>query len=373
MKKVKVLFFIYQMGGGGAARTLLNIMNNLDRSKFKPVLVTLNFNGAYESELKPDVTFIKLNSKRLRGAVFPLAKIIRDEKADIVFSTIPNVNTIAIISRLLSLTGAKNIIREADNLGGTFRTNLKLRCFGIIYRLSHQIISLSEGVKENLITRYGIPSENVKVIYNPVDLQDIEDKVKHGEIAPEHRKLFNTEDKVIITAGRLVEQKDHRTLLNAFAKVSRHINSRLIVLGEGPLKEELLQQAAALNIGDRVHFVGFQKNPYVYFKQADLFVLSSKHEGFSHVITEALATGTPVVSTDCPSGPSEVLNNGEYGRLCEVGNAEEMAEQMLEVLTLKKEKRASEIVDKGYKRALDFEAKKIVQQYEDIFIDTLKQ
>ncbi|MFS8581184.1 MAG: glycosyltransferase, partial [Novibacillus thermophilus] len=162
-------------------------------------------------------------------------------------------------------------------------------------------------------------------------------------------------------------------LLNAFAKVNRHINSRLIVLGEGPLKEELLQQADDLNIGDRVHFVGFQKNPYVYFKQADLFVLSSKHEGFSHVITEALATGTPVVSTDCPSGPSEVLNNGEYGRLCEVGNDEEMAEQMLEVLTLKKEKRASEIVDKGYKRALDFEAKKIVQQYEDIFIDTLKQ
>lgn len=373
MRKVKVLFFIYQMGGGGAARTLLNILNHLDRTVFTPILVTLNFNGAYEGDLKSDVTLIKLATKRLRGSILPLARIIRRENIDIVFSTIPNVNTIAILSRWLSFTNAKNIIREADNLGGEFLTNLKLRCFGLIYKRSNQIISLSEGVKENLVKRYGIKPKDIRVIYNPVDLKNIEAKIKQGLIAPEHETLFDTTDKVIITAGRLVEQKDHHTLLRAFAIVRNRIKSRLIILGEGPLKEELSQQAVDLNIEDDVHFIGFQNNPYAYFKRADLFVLSSKHEGFSHVIVEALATGTPVVATDCPSGPAEVLHYGEYGRLCEVGNPEEMADQIFKVLTHHPDGQATEVIANGYRRALDFDVNKIVKQYEQMFIETLNQ
>lgn len=370
MKKVKILFFIYQMGGGGAARTLLNIINNLDRTKFNPLLVTLNFNGTYEAALQSDVRFIKLSTKRLRGAIFPLAKIIRQEKVDIVFSTIPNVNTIAIIAKLFSFTKAKNVIREADNLGGNLRTNLKLLAFGMIYKLSNQVISLSEGVKNNLVHRYKVKRENIKVIYNPVDLKAINDKITHGQLDPEHKKLFDTTDKVIITAGRLVEQKDHRTLLRAFSKVNHHIKSQLILLGEGPLKERLLQEAASLNISDRVHFLGFQNNPYIYFKHADLFVLSSKHEGFSHVIAEALAAGTPVVSTNCPSGPSEVLSDGEYGLLCKVGNADDLAEKTLEVLTLNDEQ-VNSAVRAGFNRAHDFAAEKIVQQYEETFLEAL--
>ena len=360
------------MGGGGAARTLLNIINHLDRTTFTPILVTLNFQGAYEAQLKPDVTFIKLNTKRLRGSIFRLAHIIRREKIDIVFSTIPNVNTIAILAKWISFTRAKNIIREADNLGGSFLTNLKLRCFGFIYKLSDQIISLSEGVKDNLVNRYGIKPKDIKVIYNPIDLQAIEEKIEHGEIAPEYKELFSTTAKVIITAGRLVDQKGHRTLLRAFAQVKNRINSRLIILGEGPLLDVLSRQAADLGIQDSVHFIGFQDNPYIYFKQADLFVLSSKHEGFSHVIAEALATGTPVVSTDCQSGPAEVLNDGEYGLLCEVGNADDMAEKILEVLTLENG-RVTEITNNGYYRSRDFDAKQIVQKYEETFMETLRQ
>src|SRR5699024_10741734 len=104
------------MGGGGAARTLLNIINNIDREKFTPILATLDFTGDYEKDLKDDVKLIKLPAKRLRKSIFPLAKVIREEKADIVFSTIPNYNTIAILANVLSFTKAKNIVREADNL-----------------------------------------------------------------------------------------------------------------------------------------------------------------------------------------------------------------------------------------------------------------
>ncbi|MBU9722706.1 MULTISPECIES: glycosyltransferase [Bacillaceae] len=372
MKKVKVLFFIYQMGAGGAARTLLNIINNLDRNKFEPHLVTLNFDGSYEQELKDDVIFIKLETQRLSRSIFRLAKIIRENQIDVVFSTIPRVNTIAILANKLSFSKAKSVIREADNLGGTWKTNLQLIGFGLIYKLSSQIISLSEGVKSNLIKRYKIKAEDIKVIYNPIDLEQINEKMADDQLVEGHKHIFDTSDKIVITAGRLVKQKDQRTLLNAFAKVNKQLDSQLVILGEGPLEDQLKEQAKELNIFDRVHFLGFQRNPYIYFKQADLFTLTSIHEGFSHVIAEALATGTPVVSTNCKSGPSEVLNNGEYGDLCKVGNDQELAEKMLQVLSMDKSE-TKERIELGYERAKHFDAKKIVKRYEEVFLQTLNK
>ncbi|MED3655562.1 glycosyltransferase [Heyndrickxia sporothermodurans] len=369
MKKKTILVFIYQMGAGGAARTLLNIINNLDRTNFNPILVTLNYNGSYEKDLKSDVKFIKLKTERLRWAIFPLAKIIRKERADIVFSTIPNYNIVAIFANLLSFSHAKNVIREADNLGGNFFFNLKLQIYGLIYKKSSQIISLSEGVKENLIRRYKIRRKDIKVIYNPVDLKDIRNKTITGSVSSDHISLFKGEEKIVITAGRLVEQKDHKTLLHAFAKVNEQVRSKLIILGEGPLKDILIKEAEQLNIQDRVFFIGFQRNPYIYFKQADLFVLTSIHEGFSHVIAEALATGIPVVSTDCKSGPREVLSDGKYGILCRVGDVDGIAKSMLKMLAYNNDQ-IRKIVDNGYKRAEDFDAKQIVKEYENVFLQT---
>ena len=364
------MFFIYQMGGGGAARTLLNIINNLDREKFTPLLVTLDFNGDYEEDLKEDVPLIKIKTKRLRKSIFPLGKLIRQEKADIVFSTIPNYNTIAILANLFSFSKAKNIVREADNLGGSFAVNVKLIGYGLLYKLSSQIVSLSEGVKNNLVKRYKIKARDIKVIYNPVDLKSIQLKMDQETINLEHRKLFAGDEKVIITAGRLVKQKDHETLLNAFAQVNQQVKSKLILLGEGPLKNTLMKQAEELNIEQRVFFIGFQTNPYVYFEHADLFVLTSIHEGFCHVVAEALATGTPVVSTDCESGPAEVLDNGKYGQLCRVGDQQEIAEKMVDVLSYDKQQ-LQKVVKAGCKRAAHFDARSIVKEYEALFLATL--
>ncbi|OLO42432.1 glycosyl transferase [Alkalihalophilus pseudofirmus] len=372
MGKIKVLFFIYQMGAGGAARTLLNIINNLDRERFAPILVTLNMNGSYEKELKDDVHFIKLETTRLSRSIGDLANIIKKEDVDLVFSTIPRVNTIAILANALSRSKARNVIREADNLGGTFRENVQLLGFGAIYKCAKQIVSLSEGVKENLVKRYKIKPSHIEVIYNPVDIENIQQQIANGEMAPEHKEIFDTTDKVVITAGRLVPQKDHHTMLRAFAKVNQQQSSRLVILGEGPLKDDLLKLAAELNIQDKIYFVGFQSNPYIYFAKADLFVLTSIHEGFSHVIAEALATGTPVVSTNCKSGPEEVLNKGEYGALSPVGDDEDLAKNLLRILTLSDEETA-DVISKGRTRASHFDAKLIVKQYEEVFLATLKK
>lgn len=370
MEQKKVLFFIYQMGKGGAARTLLNIMNNLDRQKFKPILVTLNYNGEYEQYVKDDIQFIKLKQKRLRNAIFPLAKVIRNVQADIVFSTIPNYNTIAILANKFSFSKAKSIVREADNLGGSRLVDLKLRLYGMLYRTTDQVVSLSEGVKENLVKKYKVKRENIEVIYNPIDLKHIEQEINSGKLPKEHEQIFQKGEPVVITAGRLVKQKDHFTLIKAFAETNKKVPSQLVILGEGPLKDELMQLSQTLNVNERVHFLGFQDNPYIYFHKANLFVLTSIHEGFSHVIAEALACGTPVVSTDCKSGPSEVLDKGKYGMLCEVGNVDEISTGMLQTLTLNQNE-LEKIQQLGIKRATYFNADKIVQQYEDLFINTL--
>lgn len=366
MKKTKVLFFIYEMGAGGAARTLLNILNHIDKTRFEPVLVTLNYQGSYEKHLDPDIKFIKLEATRLRSAILPLAKVIRKEEAQIIFSTIPVYNTIAILARILSFTKAKSVVREAAFLGGTTSENMLLLVYGFMYHFSSKVISLSEGVRQNLIERYKVKDKNIEVIYNPVDIQNIQSQAASGKIAGAHQAIFATHSKVIVTAGRLVEEKDQQTLLRAFAKVNETIASELVILGEGELEVELKELAEKLNIRDQVHFIGFLENPYIYFKEADLFVLSSKNEGFGHVLVEALATGTPIVSTNCKPGAEEVLNDGEFGKLCEVGNAEEMAKKILAVLELNDEE-TMEIIEKGLQRAQEFEARTIVKHYERTF------
>lgn len=370
MEKKKILFFIYRLGGGGAARTMLNIVNHLDRSKFEPILVTLNFTYDYEQYVHDDVTFVKLNTKRLRSSIFPLAAFIRKQRPDIVFSTIPTYNTVAILAKLLSFSNTKLIVREAAFLGGTFKENMMLRIYGFLYRFAKKVIALSEGVKENLVDRYGVKREKIKVIYNPVDLAHINHQSELGEIAKQDQSIFNKGKKIIITAGRLVKEKDQETLIRAFAQIREATNSELVILGEGELEAELKEVASLCRVKDSVHFVGFQKNPYVYFKHADLFVLTSLNEGFGHVLVEAMATGTPVVSTRCKPGAEEVLQHGEFGRICNVGDVEDLATTMKEVLEQNDAAR-SEMIEKGYKRSRQFDATSIIKQYEEVFMETI--
>ena len=369
MEKKRILFFIYQMGAGGAARTILNIVNNLERDRFEPILVTLNYHGAYEANLSSDVRFIKLKTKRLRSAIFPLAKVIREEKADIVFSTIPNYNTIAILGNLFSFTKAKNIVREAAYLGGNPKADAKLRIFGFLYKLASRVIALSHGVKDNIIKRYRVPADKISVIYNPVDTEHIQRSIADGAIQPEHQHLFENDEKIIMTAGRLVHDKDQKTLIRAFAKVNERLASRLIVLGEGELEAELKELATELQVQDRVHFLGFQQNPYIYFSKADVFVLTSKREGFGHVLAEALAVGVPIVATKAKPGAVEVLDNGNYGILCEIGDAEQIAAAIKETFSWNEMKR-KHVIEKGQEHVRSFQAGTIVEQYEKVFMET---
>lgn len=185
------------------------------------------------------------------------------------------------------------------------------------------VIGVSQGVTEDIRRAAGLKREKVHTIYNPILTDTFYAKaaepVDHPWFVPERDWL------TVVTVGRLTEQKDHDTLLRAIAEVSRQRPVRLLVLGQGERREELEALTGELGIDEIVEFAGFNPNPYRYIAAADVFALSSRWEGFGNVLVEALACGTSVVSTDCPSGPSEVLSDGRFGALVPVGNSDMFA------------------------------------------------
>jgi glycosyltransferase involved in cell wall biosynthesis len=193
-------------------------------------------------------------------------------------------------------------------------------------------VGVSAGVADELHRLGGIPSQRIVTINNPVIGPDFAARTS----APvEHPWLHDPDHKLFITAGRLVSQKDHATMLRAMALHRQSMPSRLLILGTGPLEAELKAMVAALDLGDAVQFVGYRGDAPAWFPHADAFLLSSRSEGFGNVMVEAMGCGTPVIATDCAYGPGEILERGRYGLLAPVGDPAALAQAMNQVGTLR--------------------------------------
>jgi glycosyltransferase involved in cell wall biosynthesis len=198
-----------------------------------------------------------------------------------------------------------------------------------VYARVDQVVAVSQGVAEDTLNITGLPQERVRVIRNPV----VSPRMFELSREPvDHPWFNNLGAPIILGAGRLTPEKDFATLIRAFARIRVQKDCRLMILGEGRLRPDLEELAIDLNIADAVALPGFVSNPCAYMARASLFVLSSAWEGSGNVLTEATALGTPVVATDCPSGPRELLQDGRYGPLVPVGDADKLAEAMLETL-----------------------------------------
>lgn len=365
--KRKILFFLYRLAGGGAERTTINIINNLDKDKFDVVLVlgTSN-NNDYGDLLEPNVRVKILNSKKLRYSIFKLRRIIRKEKPDLLFSTINENNILLLLAKFVALYRKPVIVREASHRTESGNVSVINRIItSILYnRLSSSIVALSEGVKGDLVDNFKISKDKIKVIYNPIEI----DKIK--KMSVERVTDFKQEDdeKVIIAVGRLTEAKDYRTLLRAFKIVSENVKSKLIILGKGKLEEELKNLCDHFGVSEKVLFLGFKSNPYKYMKTSDLFVLSSRWEGFGHVIVEAMATGIPVISTDCKSGPKEIIND-KYGVLVPVSDFKKLSSEIIKMLN--NDDKRNRLSKLGYERSKKFHVKKIIKEYEKLFINEI--
>ena len=269
---------------------------------------------------------------------------------------------------MLSLKKIPVIVREATHrtqFGIASRINRIIT--QIAYNSAQSVVALSHGVGEDLISNFGVKKEKITVIYNPVDIAQI----KYLSNEQINDLNFQDDEVLIIAVGRLEKEKDYPTLLKAFCIVRSRFKARLIILGSGLLERELKDMAHKLNLNGHINFLGFKKNPYKYFRKADIFVLSSKCEGFGHVIVEAMATGTPVISTDCESGPREIIGENECGVLVPVGDHKALAKEICSLIRDKEKCRMLAL--RGLERAEAFEAKTIVPKYEFLFMDVLNK
>ena len=223
-----------------------------------------------------------------------------------------------------------------------------------LYPLADARVAVSNGVADDLAVLAGLPRDKFEVIYNPIYLAPVADRDDEREAENLWRGWHGPR---IISVGRFKPQKNHALLLEAFKKLLAVRDARLLILGTGDLFESTAALARSLGVAERVLLPGARVNPAAYYKSADLFVLSSDFEGFGNVIVEALACGLPVVSTDCRSGPSEILEHGRYGRLVPVGDASALAQAMLDSLDATHDEEALK------RRALDFSPERVADQF----------
>ncbi len=375
-KKIKVLFFISSLEGGGAEKVMVNIVNNLDRNKFDVSLVLSEKKGKYLNELSKDIKvygLIKINSIKNRvlpmlfylymNQLYRLYKIIKSEKPDIVvsFLNMPNLMNILIKSfvrktkAIICVHSFMSIEFEDEN----FLIKMMSKLF---YSKTDEIVCVSKASAKDINKSFDVPKNKIIAIYNPHDLENI-DTLKNEKI---NDNWFKNDNPKILAVGSLIKIKGYKYLLRAFKIVrASGIPANLIILGEGEERPHLERLVRDLDLESCVILPGFKKNPYKYMKNSDVFVLSSLSEGLPNVVIEAMACGVPVISTRCPSGPEEIITNKVNGILVPVKDEKALAESIVDLL--KNKDKAKRLSEEGVKRAEYFDAKKIVRQYEKIF------
>lgn len=369
--KQKIIFVIPSLAGGGAERVIVHLTKGLNPDKYKVLVVIFENKIAYRNYLPDDVEIHCLEKKNrwdFIRMVILLRKIIYREKPSVVISFLDYANIATILASFLLKKKFKLLISVRNNLheslSGVRWPRTKRFLIKFTYKKVDRIIAVSEGCKKILINEFQITPEKIITIYNPVPVERIIEKCKE-DVCHQFLKQYK-EIKVIVSIGRLESQKRFDRLLRAFSLVKQiEQNVCLIILGEGPLKEELKSLAEQLKIKGSVDFVGFKMNPYAWMARADIFVLSSDYEGFPNVILEAMACGIPVISTDCPFGPNEIITDGRNGILVPMSNERVLANAMISLLQNKgmRERLAIE----GIKRADNFRPHIIIPQYEKLF------
>jgi glycosyltransferase involved in cell wall biosynthesis len=337
MENKKVAFFGPQYGVGGAGRVCSDIGKALARKGYEvDFLIDGNYSGDnyLEEDLPSNCRIIKLTDAQHNESKYnlhyyylllkSLARYLSKEEGRVLVSNMTKFNTISVWAKIISRSTSSLVLVEHNLLSNkiTRRSRFLSCAVRFHYPLADKVVTVSSDIKDDLCKNHGVNEDKCTTIHNPLDVEGILSKSMEGA---DHVWLQGKMP-VVIGVGRFVEQKQFSVLLKAFALLERRLDVRLILAGDGPLREELQDLTSELGVEEQVDFLGFVSNPYKYMQKADLLAISSRYEGFGVVATEALACRTPVVSTDCPGGPSDILEDGRYGRLVDVGDARGLAE-----------------------------------------------
>lgn len=331
--KPTLALFLPSLEGGGAERVMLNLARGIIQRGFPVELVLAQASGPYLKQLPEGITVIDLASGRTLASIPRLAAYLRRRRPQALLTALNHANMAALAARKLSGADVRVVVSEHNELfpgklldkeGVVFQ-----RLMRYTYAWADKIVAVSHGVADSLARICGIPRRRIDVIYNPVIGQSLWERAREPLT---HPWFTPGEPPVILGIGRLHKQKDFSNLIQAFALVRAERPARLVILGEGEERPALERLVLELGVTADVRLPGFVDNPYSYLAHSAVFVLSSAWEGLPTVLIEALAVGTPVVSTDCPSGPREILQDGRFGPLVPPRNSAALAKAITKSL-----------------------------------------
>jgi glycosyltransferase involved in cell wall biosynthesis len=320
----RLAFLLPDMSGGGAERVALRLIADFVARGHEVDLVLVKAEGELLPVVPQGVRIFDLGASRLRSALIPLVRYFRDRRPHAIQISMWPLTIVGIIAARLARTGTRVVTsdhvvltRQYGTSGRVFRAmRWTIRTF---YPWAAARILVSRQSADDLAAFSGLDRESLEAIYNPVDSPPVASADQTGGPTwPEGAAR-------LLTVGKLKDQKNHRLLIRAFRLLVERRPATLMIVGEGPLGRELRDYAREQGVADKVVFAGFTVDPWPYFRSADLFVLSSDYEGYPLVLLEAMRCGLPVVSTDCESGPREILDDGRYGPLVPVGDPEALA------------------------------------------------
>lgn len=334
------------------------------RRGFQVDLLLVDERNDLSGNVPDGVRVFNFGAARLRYAVTAISQYLRQEKPDAMHAAMWPLTSIAIISRILARSKTRLVVSDhnplmlsAAEFGPLYRLGMRI-CVRVTYPFADARLTVSRGIAEGIASMSGLSRNDFSVVNNFAPVLIEEDG--EGELPTEAWGL--TGGYRILTVGRLKQVKNHRLLLDSLSKLLPQEDVRLVILGTGELQQELQQYIDENGLSDRAFLPGHVDDPNPYYRAADLFVLSSDYEGFGNVLLEALANGLPIVSTDCPSGPREILGDGKYGRLVEPRNANALAAAMLEAI------HSSHDGSLLRSRTFDFSMERVVDQYLDLML-----
>lgn len=364
-KSKRVAFFIGTLAGGGAERVVINLTGEFVRYGIETDLLVTKFKGPLATSVPDGVNVIELEkSGKLKVLKYILklpisnwfiaskwllsgeAKVIsrlpallnyvNNTRPHAILSTLDAVNIVSLWTKYISNQDTIYIVRQAIFQSqelmyshGFFETKLLPVLAKRWYSTADKIVCVSKEMAKDLKSYCDVHQNKLITIYNPVHIGKI---IRLSGEKINHPWLINKTVPVILAVGRMVKQKNYPVLFRAVKKIRGYHKVKLIVLGQGPEQKKLEQLSKDLELDDSIDMLGHVSNPYQYMARADLFVLSSSWEGLPNVILEALACGCKVVSTNCRSGPKEILDHGKYGTLVSVDDVDALSQGIVDSL-----------------------------------------
>jgi glycosyltransferase involved in cell wall biosynthesis len=356
---MRILCFLPDLGGGGAQRTLINLAASFCQAGHEVTLAAAQPDGPARAWIDPQVRTVAVGPGQLRNALFPLARLIRDARPEVILSSVLDANLVAVAARALAgPPRPKLVVRETNSHRARGDIGVvRKRLTRFAYPRADAVVALSEGVRQELIADYALPAESVATIHNPVEFDALAAEARLTPAPPVMK-----DGRWIMGVGRLIRQKGFDRLIRAVAQLKRP-DVRLVLVGEGPDRAALAAQARALGVP--LLLPGFVREPMHWLAHADLFALSSRWEGFGHVIVEAMAAGTPVVAFDCPHGPRDIIDSGVNGLLVPEGDEAALTAAMTKLLDDRG--LAARLSAAATKDAARFSSARIADQYLKLF------